>query len=227
MTALAYYAQIMFKEHPLCWVSVGWSMPGYTGNHIPTLIWSNRMETIIAGRFDTWEKSEKAIQALSDAHDIKAEDTCSFYVGPAGQHATFPIGGDEHTDPGAGDAHNKGITGGALGAGVAGLAALPAGPIAAATGAVVGAYAGSLLGSLQGMHEKDVSERHAEPLRRSAGVLVAVKIDALSGNEPDVIQTLEAQGAQDIEKTEGQWRSGEWVDFDPVAPLRLIHTPKT
>ena len=81
-------------------------------------------------------------------------------MGPPGQHATFPIGGDEHTDPGAGDADNKGITGSAIGAG---LAALPAAPIAAATGAVVGAYAGSLLGSLQGMHEKDVSERHAEP----------------------------------------------------------------
>lgn len=185
------------------------------------------METIIAGRFDTWEKAEKATQALSDAHDIKTENICSFYVGPPGQHATFPIGGDEHTDPGAGDAHNKGVTGSAIGAGLAGLAALPAGPVAAATGAVVGAYAGSLLGSLQGMHEKDDSEPSGEPLRRSAGVFVAVKIDATSENESVVIKTLESEGAQDIEKTEGRWRSGEWVDFDPVTPPRLIRAPKT
>lgn len=177
-------------------------------------------ETIIAGRFDTWEKAEEATQALlnANADAIDKEDICTFYVGPHGQHATYPIGGDQHIDPGADEAHNKSMVGSAIGAGLAGLATLPAGPVAAATGAVVGAYTGSLVGSLQGMHEKDEHAVH------SAGVMLAVKIDAASAPEATVIHILRQQGAQDIEKTEGHWRDGEWTDFDPVTAPRLLDT---
>lgn len=185
------------------------------------------MDTIIAGRFDTWEEAEAAALALfSDAH-IDREYLCTFYVGPPGQHATYPIGGDQDTDPDAEEAPNKGVKGGAIGAGLAGLAALPAGPVAAATAAMVGAYTGSFLGSLQGMHEPDGHTQAPDNAVRSAGVMVAAKINPESSEADSVIHTLKQQGAQDVEKTEGQWRSGEWVDFDPVAPLRLVDTGKS
>lgn len=184
------------------------------------------METIIAGRFDTWEKAEETTQALLNAKAVGKEDICTFYVGPPGHHASYPIGGDQHTDPDAGEAHNKSIVGGAVGAGLAGLATLPAGPAAAATGAVVGAYAGSLVGSLQGMHEKDDHPHQAKTMR-SAGVMLATKINAATAAEAAVVHILRQQGAQDIEKTEGEWRNGEWADFDPVAPPRLLDTGKS
>lgn len=177
------------------------------------------METIIAGRFDTWDQAERTTLALLNLTGLRKEDICTFYNGPPGQHASYPIGGDQDADPEANKAHNKSMAGSAIGAGLAGLAALPAGPAAAATGAVVGAYAGSLVGSLQGMIK---SEQTGTPIRAS-GVIVATRIMETFGAENSLIQILEQHGALDVEKTEGLWRNGEWVDFDPIIPPRLLH----
>ena len=184
------------------------------------------MDTIIAGRFDTWEKAETATLALFNEAHIDKEYISTFYVGPPGQHGTYPIGGDQHADPDAEQAHNKGVTGSGIGAGLAGAAALPAGPLAVATAAAVGAYAGSLLGSLKGMDENDERAQSPDNVGRSAGVMVAVRINPESSEADSVIRTLKQQGAQDIEKTEGQWRAGEWFDFDPVASPRLVNGEK-
>jgi len=184
---------------------------------------SNIMETILSGRFDTWDKAAKTAQVLMNTTGISHEDICAFYVGPAGHHAAYPIGGDHHSDPAADDAHHNSMLGGAIGAGIAGLATLPAGPVAVATGAVVGAYTGSLVGSLQGMDDTADNPNASDLTPRASGVIVAIRVEEPGNAESLVVQSLEQAGAQDIEKTEGQWRNGEWVDFDPVRPVHLLH----
>jgi hypothetical protein len=37
-----------------------------------------------------------------------------------------------------------------------------------------------------------------------------------------VVDTLRRLGAHDIERAEGTWRDGDWVDFNPLAPAQLI-----
>ncbi|MHB1332813.1 MAG: hypothetical protein ACYCY1_09460 [Sulfuriferula sp.] len=180
------------------------------------------METIIAGRFNTWEQANITTLAVLNITGILRGDICTFYVGPPGQHAAYPVGGDQHSDPDANEAHNKSMTGSAIGAGVGGLASLPAGPAAAATGALVGAYAGSLVGSLQGMLKPEEHSTQTENPSRASGVMVAIRIRESFGAESSLIHTLERHGAEDIEKTEGEWRDGEWLDFDPVKPPHLL-----
>ena len=51
---------------------------------------------------------------------------------------------------------------------------------------------------------------------RHAGVLVAVQV---TPETQDVAtRTLRAAGGIDLEKAQGEWRDGEWVDFDPLKP---------
>jgi hypothetical protein len=55
-------------------------------------------------------------------------------------------------------------------------------------------------------------------------VKVAVKTD--SGNaEQSAISTSQAQGALHIEKADGQWRDGKWIDFDPVSVPVIVDSP--
>lgn len=180
------------------------------------------METIIAGRFNTWEQANTTTLALLNITGILKEDICTFYVGPPGQHATYPVGGDQHSDPDAHEAHNKSLAGSAIGAGLGGLASLPAGPAAAATGAVVGAYAGSLVGSLQGMLKPEEHSDQTENTGRPSGIILAIRIREPFGAESSLVHILERHGAEDIEKTEGEWHDGEWLDFDPVKPPNLL-----
>ena len=35
-------------------------------------------------------------------------------------------------------------------------------------------------------------------------------------NKPQMIDQLKQQGAADIEIAKGEWRKGQWVDFDPM-----------
>ena len=59
------------------------------------------------------------------------------------------------------------------------------------------------------------------PERRPGGVMLSVRI-ANPVNEKRVIATLRAEGAADIEKSNGEWRDGDWVDFNPVAAPQLV-----
>lgn len=171
------------------------------------------MTTIIAGMFDTIDKAEGAVEKLLHT-EFGEKDVCSFANNPPGQHATFPIGGDENEDPGAVHADSHAGTGAAIGLGIgAAIGAVTAGPPGAAVGAGIGAYVGSLGGALHGLEGSGTDE---EPARRPAGVVVAVRIE--SGNaERSAIATLQTQGAIHVEKAEGQWRDGKWIDFDPVS----------
>ena len=81
------------------------------------------------------------------------------------------------------------------------------------------AYTGSLLGVLNGLgDESDSDEKHD---RRPAGVILAVRI-ADQTSEKRIINALQSQGAVDIEKADGEWCNGEWMDFDPIAPPKLV-----
>jgi hypothetical protein len=61
------------------------------------------METIVAGRFETFGQAEKAVRQLM-AEGFHQDDTSAFFVNPPGQHAQFPVGGDEYADAEAGAA---------------------------------------------------------------------------------------------------------------------------
>lgn len=43
-------------------------------------------------------------------------------------------------------------------------------------------------------------------------------------NEKRVIATQRAEGAADIEEAHGEWRDGDWADFNPVAAPRLVES---
>jgi hypothetical protein len=171
------------------------------------------MATIIAGMFDTVEKAEGAVDKLLDG-EFGRKDICSFANNPPGQHAAFPIGGDENEDPGARHAESDAGKGAAVGLGAgAAIGAVAAGPPGAAVGAGIGAYVGSLVGALHGLKGKGTEE---DPVRRPAGIMIAVRIAGAKA-EQSAIATLHTQGAIHVERAQGEWRDGQWIDFDPVS----------
>ena len=178
------------------------------------------MATIIAGRFEDFENAGRAMEALIQ-RNFNPDDVNTFYVGPPGQHDLYPVGGDHDTDAKATEAHSDGLKGAAIGAGI-GLAAVAAGPAGAvvAVAAGMGAYAGGLVGALHGMEETSVSDNPRNAVRLS-GVMVAVKLPAET-DEDAAVRVLELYGAKNIEKSIGEWRDGEWIDFDPSAPPHLL-----
>ena len=137
----------------------------------------------------------------------------SFANNPPGRHAVIPTGGDEVKDPAA--AHADAAAGAGTGAVVGGVIA---GPPGAAVGAGFGAYVGSLVGALHGLKDSGSDDR---PMRRPAGILVAMKIDSASAEE-SAIHTLRAHGAIHVEKADGRWRDGRWMDFDPVSAPVIV-----
>jgi hypothetical protein len=200
------------------------------------------MTPIIAGRFEQNSEAERAAAALHrggfDTHDVTV-----FFINPAGQHATYPIGGDRDASPGAkhadGGALKGAAVGSAVGAGV-GLAAAPIlGPVAILAGAGAGAYAGSLVGALGDMGEKPVrasdgpeqsessvnapSPKDIAPLRHG-GVLVAVRAVEFA-ERVGAVNILRQEGALDIERADGTWRDGSWADFDARRPVLLVDLP--
>jgi hypothetical protein len=134
----------------------------------------------------------------------------------------LPLGGDEDADPKAEGGDSGALKGAAIGGAVgavAGIAATPlVGPIAIAGGAAAGAYAGSLTGAVNRMGD----DRPA-PQPRPAGVMVAVSIDSSEDDEL-AVDVLRDRGARMIERAEGAWRNGRWIDFDPVHPPDIVET---
>jgi len=175
------------------------------------------MERIIAGRFQSKDSAD-AVAALLGQY-IETTDICIFHNNPPGQHDAYALGGDEDADSGA-EGAGKSAAGTAIGAGLAaGAIGALGGPVIALAAAATGAYVGSLGGALQGLGD-DEGKPHA-PDNRPGGIMLSVRIaDPL--NEKRVIATLRTEGAVDIEQADGEWSNGDWVDFDPVAPPRLI-----
>lgn len=176
------------------------------------------MSLIVAARFDTFEQAGGATDRLRAA-GFDAQDVSSFFVNPAGQHSRYHLGGDADVNPGTRRAHRGAIAGalaGLVAGGVLGvllvvLTALPG--LVAAGLALVGAYVGSLAGAMN-----LTRGTQAGPARegRPAGVLVAVQVTPL--NQSRATGLLRAAGGHDLEQAQGEWRDGQWVDFDPARP---------
>ena len=187
------------------------------------------MSSIIAGRFETQAQANGAVDALRGA-GFDPREVSSFYLNPAGQHASHPLGGDAHHDEGTKKSGKTAAAGGAIG-GVTGLAlgtvaaaaAEPGLAVAAAiAGAGVGAYVGSLAGGLSGARDGDAGQSSVEePVERASGVMVAVCVDR-GGSEQGAIGALRAHAVLEIERATGEWRDGAWVDFDPRRPPQLV-----
>lgn len=187
------------------------------------------MAKIIAARFETQPEADRALEALRSA-GYSGQNVTSFYLNPPGQHSEYPIGGDAHHDEGTKHAGKTSAAGAAVG-GITGLAlgtaaAVAAEPglaaVAAVAGAGVGAYVGSLAGGLSGAEAGDKSQAtKEEPVERKAGVMVAVLADAADAQDA-IVQALRAARPQSIERAEGEWRDGDWVDFDARRPAEII-----
>ena len=182
------------------------------------------MGQIIAGRFDTHENAERVYQALQEA-GFDAAGLSIFFVNPHGQHAAYPIGGDEDASPGSEDA-DKGAWVGAGAGSLAGAAAGSlAGPIGAVIGAGVGAYTGSLAGAVHSTKEASEADEagKGEPndhfTERKSGVHLAVNVSGCDARQ--AIDLLRKHQAQDIEQAEGNLENGDWMDFDPTVAVRL------
>ncbi|CAN5441760.1 hypothetical protein BH11PSE11_BH11PSE11_30460 [soil metagenome] len=186
------------------------------------------MTHIIAGRMQQQDQVEHAISRLIEA-GFSEDQITSFYVNPPGQHDMFPLGGYRDKSPGAKES-DEGMArgaaaGGAIGAAV-GIASAPVtGPVGTAVGALVGAHIGSLVGSLSEMKEKGEGEVGGEnaDLPRRSGMVVAVGVSD-PAKEDDIIEVLESIGADQIELAEGTIVDGNWEDFNPLQPPRLLRT---
>lgn len=180
------------------------------------------MATIIAGRFEAQTGADTAVHGLLHA-GYPADRFTSFFVNPPGQHDRLPIGGDRDESDGAthadGGAAKGAAIGGAIGLGV-GLAATPlGGPAAAMGGAGVGAYVGSLIGALNQLGDGEDGEPKVRV--RESGMLVAVETRS-ADDEQRVIGILQQAGARDIERAEGRWEAGKWMDFDAIRAPTLV-----
>lgn len=196
------------------------------------------MTPIIAGRFEQEAQAQEAAEELR-RRGFAAEDVTVFYLNPPGQHATFPVGGDRDKSHGATDAHSGALKGaaigGAVGLGVGAATAPLVGPVGALVGAGAGAYVGSLAGALGDMGETDSAAKDAGdpppsvsvdsvPMERPAGFIVAARAPEYARR---VVATnvLQSAGGKDVERADGIWQMGKWVDFDPLQAPKLVDLP--
>ncbi len=182
------------------------------------------MTKIIAGRFEQQSHAQNAVNEILRA-GFSEDQVSSFFLTPAGQHGTYPLGGDHDKSPGAENTapgRTAGMaTGGAIGAAVGAVTTPLTGPLGAVTGAFVGAHIGSVAGSLSNMEDDgEAAARHQVPVRH-AGMLVAVSVPDADAEER-VIDTLRTLGAADIELSEGTIVNGDWADFDPASRPHFI-----
>jgi hypothetical protein len=182
------------------------------------------MTTIIAASFEQQDLAHQAIEELQQA-GFPTDHISTFYVNPAGQHSTYPVGGDHDKSTGAEDS-SKGLvagaaTGGTLGA-VAGAATSPVtGPIGPVVGAAVGAHVGGLVGSLSQMKDSGEEPQEETPPLRLAGVYVATTLSDVCMEE-SAVNIFRSCGARSIERAQGTIKDGNWTDFDPASYPDLI-----
>lgn len=190
------------------------------------------MKTLIVGHYDLQDEAEIAARDVLRA-GFSASETSLFYLNPQGQHALHPVGGDEDESPGTHDAQSGAVRGAAGGAGagvLVGAATIPVlGPAGPLLGAAVGAYTGSLVGALNRMEEPpepraDTPHTPATPdpefEARKSGYLVAVAVQ--TPMERKYAIEILGERARLLEETEGNLQNGEWTDFDPLAPGKVI-----
>jgi hypothetical protein len=179
------------------------------------------MTTIVAAVFETDAAADRAADELHKA-GFGAREVEKFVLTPPGQHHDLITGGDEAADPKAKGGEKGAAAGAAVGAvlgAVAGLAGTPlVGPAAIAGGMATGAYVGSMAGAVNTMKDEPASTR---AMARPPGVMLAVPTDA--GEDEEVaVDLMREAGARMIERADGTWQGGRWIDFDPVRPPQVI-----
>jgi len=174
------------------------------------------VDHIIAGRFETKVKADVAAAAI--VRYVDRSDICVFHNNAPGQHGTGLSSGQSEANAGL-EAGSGTSAATAIAAGLtAGVVGMAGGPIVALAAAGVAAYTGSLVGAMEGMQD----EESRELLNlRPAGIILAIRIPG-PGIERFVINDLRKADAKDIEQADGQWRDGDWIDFDPVRPPNLV-----
>ena len=189
------------------------------------------MSLIVAARFTTFPTAESAAEGLFRAGFVE-EDVSLFFVNPRGQHARFPIGGDENKDAAATDAPKgagMGVTIGAVAGAVVGVGIFTvfSAPVLVSTiAAGVGAYIGSLIGAMYKTRGggKGAHREWAHHEERDSGVLLAVHVT------PDTQQmaasVLREAGGASIERATGRWQQGRWADFDPTQPPQPVQAER-
>jgi hypothetical protein len=184
------------------------------------------MARIVAGRFDRTVDADAALAALA-REGFGEQDIDSFYVGPPGQHAMTPMGGDApHSSAGSAGAGHAAAIGAGIGALVGALAgALLAeefGMVAVVLAAALLAYIGSFAGAMayvRGGRRNEASIEH--PVEPRGGRMIAVNVER-PGSEARAIAVLRRHNARDLGRAQGDWRDGSWRDFDPRAPLATV-----
>ncbi len=182
------------------------------------------MGHIIAGRFDIQEHAEEVARAL-EGLGISRNRIAIFYVNPDGQHHLLPMGGDKSASPGASKSGKGAWVGTGVGAAAGAAVGSVAGPVGTVVGAGVGAYTGSLAGAVSETDMKPESADKAAPdedraVDRESGVHVAAEVDDKTREK--VVALLRQHNGDQIEEAQGTIEDGEWVDFDPTQPARLV-----
>jgi len=178
------------------------------------------MARIVAGRFQTFDKANEVARHLQSQR-IAPQDVSVFFVNTAGQHALYPLGGDQFADPTA----KPGGRGALLGATVGAVVGLLLGIVLYLAawdtwlvplfGLLLGGFVGTFNGALNRM-ESGEPQHDGKNMQREAGVMVATRVD--DGTASVAQEVLLAEGAQQVEQAEGVWEDGEWRDFDPRVP---------
>jgi hypothetical protein len=178
------------------------------------------MSRIVAGRFDRSVDADAALDALK-RDGFSRSEIDAFYVGPPGQNARTPLGGDPQSDAGSRGAGRAGAIGAAVGLAAGLIIGSLFGThlvlLSCGLGALVGAFAG-VMTSLHGGSRHEATPEH--PVEPRGGRMIAVLVER-PGAEQLAIDVLRAHNARDVGRTEGQWQNG-WRDFDPRTPLATV-----
>jgi hypothetical protein len=173
------------------------------------------MDNIIAARFQTDDEAKAAAASLADLVD--KNDISIFFNNQPGAHDS-DRDAKSSGDQGASIGGTTGAASGSIAAGTIGT--LVGGPAIGALAAAVGGYTGSLAGTAGGLPDEGEATNKG-PHPRSAGMMVAVHV-INTNNSSQIIERLRSCGAADIERAQGRWVNGDWVDFDPASPPQRV-----
>jgi hypothetical protein len=62
------------------------------------------------------------------------------------------------------------------------------------------------------------------PMERPAGFVVAARAPEYA-RRVIAANVLQSVGAKDVERADGTWQMGQWVDFDPLQAPKLVDLP--
>lgn len=164
------------------------------------------MARIVAAHVDNDAHVERLRNALA-ARGVAASDIQRFYTPPAGQHGTYPTGGDVHTDPGARAAPRTQRAGVAIGAAIGAVIGLLVGgaaaeytplagiatlPLITVLAAAIGAFLGAVQGTMRGLSEAKPQVTGGDRAAQRTGARTAAQTAAqaarASGRTPTAVR---------------------------------------